>query len=435
MNIYNLKTDDIETRNIVTSNYLGNSGLSDNELTILKTIIGKAATFFVPELGGLINAVLNLFWPSGEDTFSKIKSQIEALVNEKIDQSTWSNLQALISELHTKVSYFKKYIDDENFEMAMDIYSSLSPWLLGLDERFKVDGLSKKYYFVPLYVMVVDIIYSFRIECIVHAKTIGLSDNEINSERQYISDLLSDNNSGAINFLLSQKKNLEADSKQQVAKCTHYSEYNSICNTFNYFQNSLDHIYIYQEIVKKPENPDSAYIPSCYPGFFVGVSTSEQSFESAWELAFKPQMNGGKFDAISFLGFASKIYSDPMTGGLTYYASGIKVDFENGNSWKEGVYDGDYISISGMDLNSSNYCAKVSARTYLDVMAPAEYLQSFYALNHGGAKRISAGNTDASYYNQIDFDGKDHFSLNVIKVVSNYDGTLANISVGFIWNN
>lgn len=435
MNVSKLKENNIEAKKTITSNYLGDSGLSDNELSLLKSIMAKSATFFVPELGGLINMVLNVIWPSDEDTFSKIKAQIEALVNEKIDQSTWSNLQALISELHTKVSYYTQYINDGNFEMAMDIYTSLSPWLLGLEERFKVDGLSKKYYFVPLYVMVVDIIFSFRIDCIVHGNTIGLSDNEISSERQYIHDLLSDNDSGAINFLLSQKENLEADSKQQIAECYHYSQYNSICNTFNYFQNSLDHIYIYQEIAKNPECPDNAYISSCYPGFFVGVSTSGQSFESAWELAFEPQMTGGKFVAISSLGFASKIYTDPMTGGLTYYASGIKVDYENGNSWTEGVYDGQYIAISAMDLSSRDFCAKVTARTYQDVMIPAEYLQSFYALNFGGFNRISAGNTDASYYNQIEFDGKEHFSLNVIKVVSNDDGTLANISVSFIWNN
>ncbi|KAA5922128.1 MULTISPECIES: insecticidal delta-endotoxin Cry8Ea1 family protein [Pantoea] len=434
MSVSKLKTADIDKQNILISNYLSDSGLSDNELTILKTILGKAATYFVPELGGLINAVLNLFWPSGEDTFTKIKAQIEALVNEKIDQSTWSNLQAIISELHTKMSYFKQYIDKQNFEMARDIYTALSPWLLGIDERFKVDGMSKKYYFVPLYVMVVDIIYSFRIECIVHAVTIGLTDNEVSSERKYISDLLSDNNSGAINYLSAQKDNLAADSKQQVSQCSYYGQYNQICSTFNYFQNAFDHIFIYQEISKNPEKPEKAYIPSCYPGFFSGVSTNEQSFESAWELAFKPQKAGDKISPISHLGFASKIYSDPMTGGLTYYASGIKVDYENGNSWKEGVYDGNYISVSEMDLSRSNYCAKVSARTYLNVMAPAEYLQTFSALNHGGTKKISAGNMDANYYNEVAFDGKDNFSLNVIKVVSNNDGTLSSISTGFVWN-
>ncbi|KAA5978693.1 hypothetical protein [Pantoea sp. M_4] len=119
---------------------------------------------------------------------------------------------------------------------------------------------------------------------------------------------------------------------------------------------------------------------------------------------------------------------------MTYYASGIKVDYENGNSWKEGVYDGNYISVSEMDLSRSNYCAKVSARTYLNVMAPAEYLQTFSALNHGGTKKISAGNMDANYYNEVAFDGKDNFSLNVIKVVSNNDGTLSSISTGFVWN-
>lgn len=175
---------------------IGYDFASEISLLVVNGLVGK-----IPVVGSILTTMISSFWPSGSKSlWDEIKDQVQQLINESIDKSTWNILSAKLSELREKVIVWQRYIDEQNWEASVSLYNFISNYLIGMEENFKIKGASVDQAFTPLFVSMVDFSLSFRINVVLNYDELHLTKKHADNETMLIKRLIN-GQSGAANYI------------------------------------------------------------------------------------------------------------------------------------------------------------------------------------------------------------------------------------------
>ncbi|MGP4140000.1 insecticidal delta-endotoxin Cry8Ea1 family protein [Sodalis praecaptivus] len=239
-------------------------------------IILQFAADFIPYVGGIISTVIALLWPkSQEDAWTQIKEKVKALVNEEIDNEEWNVLKDLVDEFEDKVSEFSQALSAGNYESAKIVYSTLTVYFIGIDERFKIQGQTLGYTFAPLYCTTVSLILAFRLEVIQHASQLKLDQELIDTENTRIRNLALT----AIDYIekiteTHEKYVIDKLSQQNAGDSADNKNMKSINNIFQFNQYYLTNVVIFSQIwgqFKQHIMTSNPIIALTFPGMAAGI--------------------------------------------------------------------------------------------------------------------------------------------------------------------
>jgi hypothetical protein len=263
-----MKDGRIGNKNIHQLLSYGDIDFDFDPLDMSKIILSSLAAY-IPVVGNLISMVIQLFWPQQKaNIFAELKEEIEQLINEKMDEDIWEILQTIIEEVNVKLTELDRLIKDENWQAVHEDYKVITAYLVGLEERFKLDKTgSHPAYFTPLYIVMVNIIINFRLEAINHSEKFLITASELAAEKQYLFDLVNGAN-GAYSYL----KSRQAAYLQYIITILQpmkpnwpNNEYNNLVAEYIYYVRSGLHMATADLWKARADKPtDTSFIPMYY---------------------------------------------------------------------------------------------------------------------------------------------------------------------------
>ncbi len=222
--------------------------LGETDAFVISKIILSSLASYIPVVGNITSAFINIFWPSTQiNLWEQIRNQVEQLVGEKVDQNTWNILSGTISNIYQKLNTFYRRIDEKKWDLARESARYLSNELDGIEKQFKIPGLSRSYYHTPLFTAMVNLILSFRLECINNGRTFLLTDGEIQEEKALLNQLMSGQN-GAIQYIKNETIKLKSDMDQALTAVPsgwgvgtderYNTDYNGLMDLYSYYMMS-----------------------------------------------------------------------------------------------------------------------------------------------------------------------------------------------------
>ncbi|NEU70271.1 hypothetical protein GK091_25565 [Spirosoma agri] len=157
-----------------------------------KTVIVTGLRF-IPEVGGILSALVSIFWP-GTDVWSKVKNQVEALVDQKIDDAVISLVQAKLTSLKTILdNYTQEIKDGATGEKMYSNWGRAQDFLSGSVGPFSASGF--EVVLLPFYAQLANMHLSVQRDVVIAGKSWGRSETEratdIKNLQTYINDHLS----------------------------------------------------------------------------------------------------------------------------------------------------------------------------------------------------------------------------------------------------
>ncbi|APR88294.1 hypothetical protein A7982_13643 [Minicystis rosea] len=112
--------------------------IDENDLLSAEKLLLETAASHIPFVGGLISGLIGLLWPGADttqDTWNRIKANVEALINEAIDKAIWDQAMAQVAAAHNVVNEFRNAADAnvspdnlrERYLAASAVFDALVP--------------------------------------------------------------------------------------------------------------------------------------------------------------------------------------------------------------------------------------------------------------------------------------------------------------------
>lgn len=138
------------------------------------------ALFSVPEVGTVLSTLTSIFWPSsGEDVWGEIKEQVEAVMDQKISDAVYQNVQESLAGLQNVVNDYLEVVDSDDTEVISerwnDAYGDFNLYL----PHFQASGY--EVLLLPLFAQYVNLYQSLMRDGITKGASWGWNDDVVSS--------------------------------------------------------------------------------------------------------------------------------------------------------------------------------------------------------------------------------------------------------------
>jgi hypothetical protein len=232
------------------------------ERTIVINGFGK-----IPEVGGLISGITGVLWPATkEDVWKDIKANVEALINEKLDDALYNNVCDILSGLKLDMDYYLESATDNESKITGEKFVSVQSVFLAHLPLFKSSG--HEFLLLPLFTQFANLHLSLMRDGVLFGLKWGWSDSDVN--------------------------HLKKDLKSYIKSYTDY------CNTI--YNNALQNI-----IDNTPGNGHNTEPFLTINRFVREMTLSVLDFKNMW-MYYDPTIYPGPIK----INLSREIYSDPM---------------------------------------------------------------------------------------------------------------------------
>lgn len=158
--------------------------------TVLNAGIFRSLELFGPEtipVGLFLTDLLGALWPeSKEDVWSQIKSQVEALINKKLDDALYEQVSEDLQGLQNVISDYLRAIDNGYSTEDIKIrWIAVNDFIVNVKPHFKTAG--SEFLLLPLFVQFANLHIAVLRDMVGFGSTWGCNDNEVSDYKKDLS--------------------------------------------------------------------------------------------------------------------------------------------------------------------------------------------------------------------------------------------------------
>lgn len=138
------------------------------------------ALFSVPEVGTVLSTLTSIFWPSsGEDVWGEIKAQVEAVMDKKISDLVYQDVQESLQGLQAVVNSYLEIVDSGDTEVISERWSAANADFIQQLPSFQASGY--EVLLLPLFAQYVNLYQSLLRDGIMKGASWGWNDDVVSS--------------------------------------------------------------------------------------------------------------------------------------------------------------------------------------------------------------------------------------------------------------
>src|SRR5262245_7557804 len=92
---------------------------------------------YVPEVGNVLSGLVNILWPEQENVWDEIKDQIEQIMDEKIDDLVYEDVQDSLAGLQDNLNQYTETVKSNDASVISDTWISVKTEFVGQQPNFQ----------------------------------------------------------------------------------------------------------------------------------------------------------------------------------------------------------------------------------------------------------------------------------------------------------
>lgn len=138
------------------------------------------ALFSVPEVGTVLSTLTSIFWPSsGEDVWGEIKDQVEAVMDQKISDLVYKNVQESLQGLQAVVNNYLEIVDSGDTQVISERWNAANADFIQQLPYFQASGY--EVLLLPLFAQYVNLYQSLLRDGMTKGASWGWNDDVVSS--------------------------------------------------------------------------------------------------------------------------------------------------------------------------------------------------------------------------------------------------------------
>jgi hypothetical protein len=213
-----------------------------------------AALNLIPEVGGILSGLVSIFW-GGTDVWSQVKDQVEALINQKLDEGEVSTAQGQLNGLNNVLTTYKQEIKDGATGQKM--YANWTPTIDLLNDT--IAQFAKTGYetiLLPFYAQIGNMRLATQRDVVIAGKSWNRSESEqatdIENLKKYISEQIEHVQTVYANHIVDIVSGVGGDTNQNLFEAEPFKSANRYTRETTLTVLDYEQLWPYFDITKYP---------------------------------------------------------------------------------------------------------------------------------------------------------------------------------------